>query len=172
MLIADSSLALCHLYFSVKNPALTKRKKQTRILSFDSELVTCVLYVSGFVKQTIESTVYRASVSLWLVKVYGAPWRTCVNIIFHCFRVYSWFVLTPPGYSIDLLQWGVIWLTWPATVGCHLILWIVMKPCSIFSSWVLSLSLVPFSIFYPLECKDKWLLAELQKDGSFVYCVW
>lgn len=63
------SLTLCHLYFAVKNPALTKRKKQTRILSFDSDLVTRVLYVSGFGKQKIESTLYRASVSLWFVKV-------------------------------------------------------------------------------------------------------
>lgn len=79
MLIADSSLTLCHFYFSVKNPALTKRKKPSRILSFDSELITCVLHVSGFVKQKIESTVYRArasaSLSLWLVKVYRGPMK-------------------------------------------------------------------------------------------------
>lgn len=89
MLIANSSLTLCHLYFSAKNPALTKRKKPTRILSFDSELVTGVLYVSGFGKQEIESTVYRASVSLWLVKVYRGPVKEMCKYNLHCFRVYS-----------------------------------------------------------------------------------
>lgn len=112
-----------------------------------------------------------------LLKFKGAPWRSCVNIIFHCFRVYSLFVLTPPldialiCYSKmsfdwrDQLRWGVIWLMWPATVGCHL-------DSNEAVQHFLLLGPFPVSIFYPLDCKDKWLLVELQKDDSFVYCVW